>query len=122
VPKLYEIILPSFLRRVLKAYAIKAAIRSTGCTLQRKGRSRHWILTASFEQLEQIIELIHVSEEPSWHWLAKHISNHKQTLTHDELINIANKTPGITVNQLMARTDCTIAEARLVIDELEGFS
>lgn len=119
--KSYEIILPSFLRRVMKSYAIKAEIRAIGCTLQRKGRSRNWTLTANFEQLERIISFIHSSEEASWQWLAKHINEHQKNLSHSELINIANKQPGISINQLMARTDCTIAEARLVIDELEAF-
>lgn len=120
--KSYEIILPSFLRRALKAYALKTAVRSIGCTLKRKGRSRNWILTANFEQLEQVIEFIYVSEEPSWQWLAKLINTHKKILTHDELVVIATKQPNITVTQLMTKTDCTIAEARLVIDQLEGFS
>jgi len=121
VSKSYEIILPSLLRRVMKAYAIKAEIRAIGCTLQRKGRSRNWILTANFEQLETVIKFISSSEEPSWQWLVKHLSEHKKSLSHTELVFIAKKQSGISVNQLMARTDCTIAEARLVIDELEGF-
>ena len=45
--------------------------------------------------------------------------NQRQSLSHDELLRIAKIKPDITVNQLMARTDCTIAEARKVIDELE---
>ena len=113
------ITLPSFLRRVLKAYALKAQIRELGCELNRIGRSRNWQLKASFEQIEGIIELIEVSEEPSWQWLAKHLRAQHQDLSHDMLISIAKKTSGITVTQLMARTDCTIAEARKVIDELE---
>ena len=119
MPKLFEIALPSFLRRVLKAYALKAQIRAIGCSLSRKGRSRNWLLSANFEQLETIIKFIHQSEEPSWQWLAKHLSEHKTNLSHQELVNIAAKQSGISINQLMAKTDCTIAEARLVIDELE---
>lgn len=119
--KLFEINLPSFLRRVMKAYALKAEIRAAGCTLQRKGRSRHWTLSATFEQLESIIEVIEASEEPTWQWVAKHLSEQKKDLSHAELLTIARKQPGISLNQLMARTDCTIAEARLVIDELEEF-
>lgn len=119
--KLFEIALPSLLRRVIKAYALKAAIRNYGCTIQRKGRSRNWILYASFEQLEQVIEFINNSEEISWQWVAKQIAEQKKGLNHIELLSIASKVPGISINQLMAKTDCTISEARLVIDELEGF-
>lgn len=105
----------------MKAYALKAEIRSLGCTLQRKGRSRHWILSATFEQLEHVVEYIRSSEEPTWQWVANHISEQKNNLTHQELLNIARKQSCISINQLMARTDCTIAEARIVIDELEEF-
>lgn len=119
MPKLFEITLPSFLRRVLKAYALKAEIRNIGCNLQRKGRSRNWVLSATFEQLEQVVETICRSEEPSWQWVGKVINEQKKNLSHQELITIARKVPGISINQLMAKTDCTIAEARLVIDELE---
>ena len=111
--------LPSLLRKVIKAYALKAGIRDCGCELYRIGRSRNWQLKATFEQIEAIIDFILTSEEPSWQWLAAFLASQRQTLSHDELIRIAKITPSITVNQLMARTDCTIAQARKVIDELE---
>lgn len=113
------ITLPSFLRRVLKAYALKTLIREQGCELNRIGRSRNWQLKASFEQLEQIINLIEQSEELSWQWLATHLSKQRKNLGFDILISIAKKKPNITVSELMQRTDCTIAEARRVIDTLE---
>jgi len=111
--------LPSLLRKVIKAYALKAGIRGCGCELYRIGRSRNWQLKASFEQLEQVITFIQLSEEPSWQWLVSYLMKQRQTLSFEELLRIAKIKPDITVNQLMARTDCTIAEARKVIDELE---
>jgi hypothetical protein len=111
--------LPSLLRKVFKAYALKAGIRDCGCELYRIGRSRNWQLKASFEQLEQVVAFIQASEEPSWQWLVSYLMNQRQTLSHEELLRIAKIKPEITVNQLMARTDCTIAEARKVIDEIE---
>lgn len=113
------IALPSFLRRVLKAYALKALIREQGCEISRIGRSRNWQLKATFEQLEQIISLIEQSEEISWQWLATHLSKQRKNLGFDMLLTIAQKKPEITVSELMQRTDCTIAEARKVIDTLE---
>lgn len=113
------ITLPSFLRRVFKAYALKAEIREIGAVLNRIGRSRNWQLKASFEQIESIIALVESAEEDSWLWIAKLLRQQHQDLTHDMLLNIAQKNLGITVNQLMAKTDCTIAQARRVIDELE---
>lgn len=111
--------LPSFLRRVLKAYALKALIREQGCELTRIGRSRNWQLKASFEQLEQVIHVIEQQDEPSWQWLAEHLSKQRKNLGFDMLVEIAKKKPGITITELMTRTDCTIAEARQVIDKIE---
>lgn len=113
------ITLPSFLRRVLKAYALKSLIRAQGCELNRIGRSRNWQLKATFEQLEQTVYLIEQSEEVSWQWVAVHISKQRKNLGLDMLLAIAQKKTGITISELMQRTDCTIAEARKVIDILE---
>ena len=113
------ITLPSFLRRVLKAYALKSLIRAQGCELNRIGRSRNWQLKATFEQLEQTVYLIEQSEEVSWQWVAVHISKQRKNLGLDMLLAIAQKKPDITISELMQRTDCTIAEARKVIDILE---
>lgn len=113
------ILIPSFLRRVLKAYALKQQIRALGCVLNRKGRSRHWLLTASQQQLRQIIEMIQTSEEPSWQWLATMLASHLAGWSEAELQELVRKKPSITVNELVAKTDCTIAVARKVIDQVE---
>jgi len=120
VKKNKTITLNSFLRRTLKAYALKAHIRQQGCELKRIGRSRHWLLTANFEQLQSIIAFIDSSEEPSWVWLTKLLRSEYQHLSYDELFRIASTIDEVTINSLMAKTDCTIAQARKVIDELEG--
>ncbi|GLX79997.1 ribosome recycling factor Rrf [Thalassotalea insulae] len=117
--KQLTIILPSFLRRVLRAYALKAEIRALGCELSRVGRSRNWQLTASPEQINEVILLIEQSNEDSWQWVAKKLSQDNQKLSHQHLLNIAKKNNGITINELIAKTDCTVLEARKVIDELE---
>ncbi|WP_286266308.1 ribosome recycling factor family protein [Thalassotalea atypica] len=119
VTKIKPIILPSFLRRTMKAYALKAHIRGLNCELNRIGRSRNWKLVADKQQLLAIINVIEGSEEESWQWLAKFLRKQQEAFTFEELVFIATQNSGITVNQLMARTDCTIAQARKVIDELE---
>ena len=105
----------------MKAYALKAHIREQGCELKRIGRSRHWLLTANFEQLQSIITFIEASNEPSWSWLTKLLKSEYQHLSHDELLRIASTIDNVTISALIARTDCTIAQARKIIDELEGF-
>ena len=118
--KVFVINLPSFLRRVLKAYELKNHVRSFGCQLHRIGRSRNWQLKADSQQIISIIELIEESQQPSWLWLSKLLRQQNEQLSHQELLDIASRTAGITVNQLLSKTDCTLAQARLVIDELEG--
>ncbi len=104
----------------MKAYVLKAAIREQGCELQRIGRSRNWQLKANFEQLQAIISVIECQDEASWLWIAKLLRQQFQQLTHDSLLGVARKLNHVTINSLMAHTDCTIAQARKVIDELEG--
>lgn len=113
------ITLPSFLRRSLQAYLLKAKIRALGGKLTRIGRSRNWQLVANAEQINDIVLFIEQSEQESWLWLAKHLRQQNQQLCYQSLLNIAKKNAGISVNELMAKTDCTIAEARKVLDDLE---
>ena len=117
--KLITITLPSFLRRVLKAYALKAQIRQLGCQLNRIGRSRNWQLVASTKQINDVILLIESANEDSWLWLAKYLRDQHKQLSYDAILAIAKHQPSISVNELMAKTDCTIEQARRVIDELE---
>ncbi|PCI63610.1 MAG: hypothetical protein COB35_00800 [Gammaproteobacteria bacterium] len=115
------LILPSFLRRSLRAYALKDMVRSSGCELSRIGRSRNWRLIATQSQLQQIIALIQNSNEPSWQWLAVFLAKNKAQISHQELITMIKFKPDITINELLARTDCTLAQARKALDEVEGF-
>ncbi len=113
------IILSSFLRRSLNAYALKGLIRSTGCELSRIGRSRNWRLIASQQQLQQIINLLAEYDEASWQWLSPFLSKHKMQINHQELMTLIRLNPDITVNELLAKTDCTLTQARKALDEIE---
>lgn len=113
--------LPSFLRRTLKAYALKKFIRNLGCQLTRIGRSRNWQLEADFNQIQAIINFIEQENETSWFWLANRLKMEYQQLNHESLLALASKLDNITITELMAKTDCTLAQARKVLDELEGF-
>lgn len=103
----------------MKAYELKAYIRQQGCELNRVGRSRNWQIKANFTQLQAIIDFIDESTEPSWLWLAKLLRSNYKHLSHDELFKIASSINNITVSALIARTDCTLIQARAVIDKLE---
>ena len=120
VSKLAIINLPSFLRRVMKAYAIKAHIRSQGGDLHRIGRSRNWQLKIERHKIIDVVQLIEGADEPSWLWVSKLLRQQNEHLSYEEIMDIAKRNSGITINELVIKTDCTIAEARKVIDELEG--
>ncbi|NQZ26548.1 MAG: hypothetical protein HRT55_09560 [Colwellia sp.] len=111
--------LPAFVRRTIKAYALKAHIRQLGCDLNRIGRSRNWQLKANFSQIQALVKLIEQEQEESWLWLGKLLKREYQHLNHDNLLALAIRLDNLTVTALMALTDCTLAQARKVLDELE---
>ena len=113
------ITLPSFLRRIINAYALKAHIRSLGCELYRIGRSRNWQIKTELHLIGELIHIIEQENVPSWQWVVKVLRQQNNLLSHSALVSIAKRNSGITLNDLMNKTDCTLAQARKVIDELE---
>ena len=103
--------------RTVETFALKALIRDTGAVLTRKGRSSNWVLFADKEQMRQIVTDIEHTEQKSWQWLAKLIREKHSQYSYEELLNLVKRNPSITVNQLVAMTDCTLADARKVIDD-----
>ncbi|TKB44484.1 ribosome recycling factor family protein [Thalassotalea mangrovi] len=117
--QLIHILLPSFLRRVMRAYEIKAIIRDSGAELSRIGRSRNWRLSANRDQLTTLIHSLEQTEEVSWQWVLKKIKESRGQLTEKELVNLVSRNPGISVKELVVLANCTIAEARSAIDIYE---
>lgn len=103
----------------MKAYAIKSIIRDAGIELSRVGRSRNWQMYANFEQIENAATEIELDGEKTWLWVAKIMRKQFRDLSHEALLNIAKMNNSITINELVQKTDCTVAQARRVIDELE---
>lgn len=114
-----QINLLSFQRKTLNSYLLKAKIRESGAILMRKGRSRNWILQADSRQIAKIIADIEIAEQPSWLWLMKVLSKQHHQLTESEILNIVKLNPAITINQLVSLTNCTLAQARAVMDLFE---
>ncbi|NRA55268.1 MAG: hypothetical protein HRU23_14080 [Gammaproteobacteria bacterium] len=109
----------SFQRKTINSYQLKADIRATGAVLMRKGRSRNWILQADNEQIQQIIAHIEQAEQPSWLWLIKVLNKQHQQLTSQQLLNLVERNPAISLNQLIGLTNCTRAQAREAMDQFE---
>ncbi|PCK01458.1 MAG: hypothetical protein COA42_23225 [Alteromonadaceae bacterium] len=114
-----KIILNGFVKRTMNTETLKEGIRSTGAALSRKGRSRNWLLQADFNQIRKITTLIYEADESSWLWIAKKVDDEKPQLNTDELRIIVKRNPTISVSQLVSLTDCSLSEARKVLDEVE---
>jgi len=111
--------LNSLVRRTQHTNTLKEKIRSTGAKLSRLGRSRNWCLMASTEQVQAILKLIRGSSEESWLWLAKTLKDNKQPFSEHALFDYAKLHPTTTVNELMAISDCTLLQARKILDDIE---
>lgn len=114
-----KIILNAFVRKCFDAYLLKAIIRDSGAHLSRKGRSRNWMLIADAKQISHIVEKVENAEQPSWLWFSTLLRQQRQSLTQQELLALVKRNPSISTNQLIALTDCTLAQAREVLDEAE---
>ena len=114
-----ELTLNSFVRRTQQTNKLKGIIKSYDATLSRKGRSRNWILSIPVRHKKDLITKLYEANESSWLWVAKLLSEQSSTYNLEQLLSIAQQTPAITVTELIHLTDCTLAEARKVLDELE---
>lgn len=112
--------LPSFVRRTQKTELLKACIQDTGANLLRIGRSRNWQLQASLKQLLSLTTYLEKQQEQSWLWLYALCKAEYQRLSHDDLITIASSLPTLTISGLVTLTDCTLAQARKIIDDIEA--
>ncbi|SFD41137.1 ribosome recycling factor family protein [Pseudoalteromonas denitrificans] len=111
-----EIPLNSFVRRTKNHKTLKLIIQNSGAVIKRKGRSRNWLLHADWAHICEIINKVQLSEEPSWQWFVNELQKYKPELSINDLVEIITKSPFISVNQLMAQTDCTLAQARQALD------
>lgn len=114
-----DIQLNSFIRRIEKANDLKALIKSSGATLSRKGRSRHWRLQGNWSQFQIIIQQAQSFEEPSWQWVIETLKSHQPKPHIEDLIEIIKSNPRITQQQLISQTDYTLVEARKAFDIVE---
>ena len=114
-----KIPLSSLIRRTTDTVVLKAHITATGARLSRKGRPRNWELCANNVHIKSIIEIINRSGEDSWRWVARKLAENIPPTSRDEILSLARQKPAITVAQLVSATDCSPAEARAVLDELE---
>lgn len=88
-----------------------------GCSLKRIRRSKNWLLMGKQSQLVEVSDKLRQNKAL---WIVEAIDKALPTPSFD-LTLIIQLNPAMTVNQLMAKTSCTLVEARLGIDTAEGF-
>jgi predicted HTH transcriptional regulator len=111
--------LNGFVRRSHNTTVLKELIQSFGGKLSRKGRSRNWRLEISHKQSKKLVVAIYQHNEPSWLWVAKLLAELKVSNDQETLLDITKENPSITTKELIAMTDCSVAEARKAIDLIE---
>lgn len=119
MPQFFRIQLNSFIRRVENAQDLKCLIKDQGVTLTRRGRSRNWTIKLNTEQSINLQKSIESAKQESWLWVANLLKKQRPELNLKDLKTLAKEHWPISVNQFMRLTDCTSAQARLVIDEIE---
>lgn len=109
--------LNSFVHRVPDKALLITQAAKCGCQLKRIRRSRNWQLSGEEAQLKVLIALL---IDEAHQWIVKEID---KALPKPEicLASLIEKTPSVTVNQLVAQTGCTMSDARQAIDQYEGF-
>ncbi|MEJ6120854.1 ribosome recycling factor family protein [Vibrio sp. 2-Bac 85] len=114
---LLSIKLNNFVHRIdSKSLIVEMAIQHR-CTLRRIRRSKNWSLIGVEKDLIQIS--LYFRENNS-RWIAEAIDKALPKPTTD-LSLLLKSNPGMTVNELVAASGCSLVEARSAIDSAEQF-
>ncbi len=115
---------PSFIRRVggETAKALKAIASQQKCELKRIRRSRNWQLSGKVEDLDLFAQQLKghtlIQDYPFFiERVVEGIRPHLQESLPIRLSQLISNYPAITLAELMEKTGCTIAQARLARDE-----
>ena len=116
--KMLSVKLNNFLHRIDCKATIIELVTQHDCCLKRIRRSKNWLLVGKQRQLVELSDkLRHVKAL----WITQAI-NEALPKPIFNLTLIMKSNPAMTVNGLMAKTGCTLIEARAAIDSAEGFN
>ncbi len=117
---------PSFIRRVggEKAKQLKEIALEYQCNLKRVRRSRNWQLNGKANQLGLFMQSLKGCElVDDYPFIAEKIREallpYIQASLPERLAELVTADPTITLAELMEKTGCTIAQARLAREEAE---
>ncbi|NOH95956.1 ribosome recycling factor family protein [Vibrio sp. 99-70-13A1] len=115
---MFSVPLNSFVHRVHDKEQVLDCASLESCSLKRIRRSRHWLLTGSEEQLRKLQSTL--SDEHDL-WIKSAIDK-ALPIPIVCLESLLAETPNLTIKQLVSLSGCSLAEARLAMDEFEGLA
>lgn len=115
------IALPSLIHRIggENCKYAKAVAAQHQCELKRIRRSRHWQIMGNSANLTLLSSTLQVEENQELDYLINKLQigllalNNKPESKAEQLASLIAQQPDITLNELMATTNCTMAEARV---------
>ncbi len=119
--------LPSLIHRIGGEHAKRAKLLAAekGCELKRIRRSRNWQVSGEALDLQRFLQLLKANESETLGFVINKmevgLSAHQDKLEPLEakLVRLVLQNPNITLAELMAETNCTIAQARVARFEAE---
>lgn len=125
--KTLTISLPSLIHRIggEQAKRAKAIAMEKRCELKRVRRSRNWIMIGDALDLNAFLEHIKAEEPAALRFMISKLETglaaHQDKLEPLEakLVRLVLQNPNLTLAELMAATNCTIAQARSARFEAE---
>ncbi len=119
--------LPSLIHRIGGEHAKRAKLLAAekGCELKRIRRSRNWQVSGEALDLQRFLQFLKANESETLGFVINKmevgLSAHQDKLEPLEakLVRLVLQNPNITLAELMAETNCTIAQARVARFEAE---
>ncbi len=113
--------LPSLIHRIggEKTKQTKTIALQYQCFLKRVRRSRHWVLMGEAMSIQALVVCLQALNDDDLRYLIKKIQT---ALTHHsdklepldaKLLRLISQNPGITLGELIQKTQCTEAQARI---------
>lgn len=123
------IALPSLIHRIggdNNAQA-KQLAHHLGCELKRIRRSRNWQIIGERVGLVAFQSALETESESKFQYLISKLQqglaqpNNQPESKAEQLERLIRQQPDITLSELMAITNCTLVEARMARETIEGF-
>ncbi|CAM2774084.1 ribosome recycling factor family protein [Vibrio mytili] len=119
--------LPSLIHRIGGEHAKRAKVIAVekGCELKRIRRSRNWQISGEALNLKRVLDHLSVEESEAFGFMISKLevglSAHQDKLEplEEKLVRLVLQNSNITLAELMAETNCTIAQARSARFEAE---